>query len=262
MKKSFLFIIALVLASVTIFAQEEPEACFADRTTCAAPDLTAGQRTWDVIKQLPTTELKLNYIADKIILPNFKWIVVSLAGLLLLIGTLLYAKKKTKALKPTLVLLVIGLISLGLLYSVSVYYKEGVEGGIIVCQTPDDCAISMHIHADIEVSVCGEEHIFGFEVGDLSKSHTHKERNKIHWHDLEKVNVETHEIIDSYELTVGAFFEQMGEKFTSECLLDKCVPDSCNGSPGKITMTVNDVPNTELEKYIWSDGDKIVVKYE
>lgn len=265
-RKGGILLFVLLLSSLIVSAQGEVEACFADRP-CEVPEQLAGERGFfENLRQLPTTQLRLHYVADDVVLPNFGWI--SLGFLFVAVLAWLYFFKKRRKrwhwVKPSVVVAVLLLVSLGLLYSLAVYYHEGAEEGIIVCKSPEECSIAMHVHADVEVVVCGMEHIFGFEKGDLSKAHTHKERNKIHWHDLERVDPQTKEILDPSELRVGAFFGQMGERFTSECLLDKCDGDVCPGSsvPGKVSMSVNGVPNAELERYVWKDNDKIVVRFE
>ena len=120
----------------------------------------------------------------------------------------------------------------------------------------------MHIHAEITAKVCGEKIMFGLERGDLSKAHTHKERNLIHWHDTEKIDMESKEIINKEELTLGSFFEQMEIKFNKECLNDKCNGDLCNGDKGMVRMFVNGEENFEFDKYVWKNGDKVEIKFE
>ena len=271
MKKLFLILTLLLLPLV--LAQEpvlEGQSCSATRP-CEAPNITPEGRIGDVLSQLPTTELKLNYLSKNVILPNFTWILTGAFIIFILISAYLFVKKKNKAIKPALIWLILFAIILGLTYSVAQYYAQEVEGGVIVCKTSDDCAISMHIHADIEVTVCGKEHSFGFEKGPLDKSHTHKEKNKLHWHDLEKIDPVTKEVINPTELTLGSFFEQMGETFTSTCLLDKCNGDLCSdGKKGTVTMAVihkgqsesDRVNNQEFDKYVWKDGDKIWINFE
>jgi len=265
--KILIFLFLFILSFFVVNAHddntnhEEPEACSVDRPNCAAPDLVKDKRTLEVLKQIPTTFLKINYISKHLILPFFTYILLAFLVVGILITCLFFSKKNAKRIVISWIVL---LVLLGLLYSVMQYYAQDPEGGVIVCKDPNHCEVSMHVHADLKVSMCGKEIIFPSERGDLSKVHTHKERNKLHWHDLEKIDPKTKEIVNTSKLTLHAFFEQMRERFTDTCLLERCNGDSCPGSknPGKVSMMVNGVPNTKFEKYIWKDGDKMVVMFE
>ena len=260
----------LILLSSLVLA--EGEACHADRP-CETPEITEGRSNWDIIKSMPSNDLRVAFISSKIILPQFK--VISIIAIIvgLLASLLLFFKKKKKSWKPILVIWILLGIGLGLLYSVAEYYDQGAEQGIIVCTSKTECSIAVHIHANLDVSVCGKEHVFPFEKGDLNKPHTHKEKNKIHYHALLKVDPVTKKILDPIDLTLKAFFDQMGERFNGTCLLDKCNGDRCSGDPtadAGVMMSVQNknvannewLTNLEYENYVWKDGDKISIRFD
>lgn len=159
------------------------------------------------------------------------------------------------------------LAAIGLAYSVLVFFAQGAEKGIVVCETPEQpehCVISMHIHADVAVTVCGEEKSFGLEEGELAKTHTHKERNYIHFHERLPYDQTTETILDTTPLRVGNIFESIHVPFTSECLYDHCNGQTCSGKAesGRVKMWVNTVENTQFQDYVWKDGDQIRITFE
>lgn len=165
-----------------------------------------------------------------------------------------------KILLTIVVLAIIGFFA----YSVNTYLSESAEQhGIVVCDSDGvTCKISLHIHAQTYPSVCGEKLRLPLETGPLDRQHTHKERNYIHFHDAIAYDIQNQKIIDTDRLLLGEFFDNLGTRFTSDCLGDKCNGDLCSGVPGKLTMTVNNVPNTEFRNYVWSDGDEITITFE
>jgi hypothetical protein len=100
------------------------------------------------------------------------------------------------------------------------------------------------------------------EKGDLSKQHTHKERNLIHWHDKLPYDRSTSTVLDWNPLKLGVFFEQMEMRFNSTCIGDRCNGDKCpSGNVGTLKMTVNGVDNAEFDQYVWKDQDKISIRF-
>ncbi|MBI4150133.1 hypothetical protein HY488_01885 [Candidatus Woesearchaeota archaeon] len=158
------------------------------------------------------------------------------------------------------------LVTLGLGYSVLVFFAEGAEKGIVVCETPENCVIAMHIHATFDVEVCGEEKTFGLETGELSATHTHKEGagNSVHFHERLPYDSKTETILDTTPLRVGNIFESLAVPFTSECLYDHCNGQTCSGKtePGRVRMSVNDAENAQFQEYVWKDGDMIKITFE
>jgi len=224
-----------------------------------------SDRFWDIVRQLPNFQLKMEYLGQNLVLPNFGWItlvsLVILAALLVIFRNHYFPQGKI-AWNPVLTLAIFFAVILGLLFSVFTFYSEGGESGIVVCKTPEECTIAMHVHADIAVHLCGEDVSFPLETGLLSMAHTHKERNLIHWHDVEPVDPATEAMMDPSELTLKAFFEQMEMRFADGCIGDYCNGDACpGGAAGAIKMSVNGVPSEEYENYVWKDGDEIEIEF-
>lgn len=156
----------------------------------------------------------------------------------------------------TAALLLVALTILGFLAYSAYSFKNSTyeQEGFITCDTQGAyCEESKHIHADVEVSLCGEEIQFPKEKGHTDKQHTHKERNKIHWHARIPVDPQTRDYVDPEPRRLVRFLEQM----------ELPIPASCptNASP-TTTVSVNGEHNEEGLDYVWQDGDVIHVIVE
>lgn len=169
-----------------------------------------------------------------------------------------------------LAIFIIAVLILGGLgyYSVKLYQDTGAEQqGFVICNE-EKCEKSIHIHADIEMSLCGEKRDFPKNKGSISEQHTHAELNYMHVHFTFEVDRETHEPLDTTLLELGNFFKNMDMPFSSApaTLGNYTVGDTCpNGkvlTQGDLRMTVNGEENTEFERYIWQDGDDIHITFE
>jgi len=172
-------------------------------------------------------------------------------------------KKKDKfKISKLLTGIIIAAVIFGLGYSVSSFYNEGGEKGFTVCG-PDGCDLAIHAHAELEMSVCGEEYDLGLEDGNLGQQHTHKEKNKLHFHSLIKSEKDTGKLLEPEKLFVGELFDQLEIQFTKECFGEYCNGDICpNGNAGELKMTVNGIPNEEYDEYVWNDGDTVKISFE
>lgn len=131
--------------------------------------------------------------------------------------------------------------------------EENVEGFFTCNEDGTVCELSQHIHADIETNICGQHITFEKEEGRTDEEHTHKETNKIHWHSPLKVSPQTRKPLDSYPLTIAAFFEQMELTLPASC------PQNQHPTP---SVRVNGLEVPEKLDYVWSDGDIISVEYK
>lgn len=150
-------------------------------------------------------------------------------------------------------MLIIALIAL-LGFSVYSYQTSNQEReGFFACNNDGTiCELSQHIHADIEMSVCGEKIEFEKEKGNVNLQHTHKETNKIHWHARISVDPKTKEPLDPTPRAIAAFLDQMEYEF----------PKSCSNNQNPILdVFINDEPTDPGLNYVWKDGDKITVSY-
>ncbi|HLC85696.1 MAG TPA: hypothetical protein VJG30_00195 [Candidatus Nanoarchaeia archaeon] len=176
------------------------------------------------------------------------------------------AKKVNKNYFKTAVYIIIILLILGLAYSVYVFKKGvGEEGeNFIVCQSPDNCVAAMHIHAEVYIDVCGKQLDLPLEAGDKTGTHTHKERNLLHFEERLKYDNKMKSIIETDPIKLKSFFqhEDVNIRLNSNCINGKCNGDLCNDNTGSLKMFVNGVENFEFENYVWKDGDKIKIVFE
>jgi len=123
------------------------------------------------------------------------------------------------------------------------------EKPLIICQPQDalpdqqKCFWTAHIHAHMQVFRGSTEIPVGFEQGELEKSHTHTEQNKIHWHGLIPVDPNTKEVKDWSLFKI--------ENLPRDLKL------SLEGQPKFIVNSKGVNPS-----YIWQDGDHVEIHYE
>ena len=157
--------------------------------------------------------------------------------------------------------LAVGLLLFGLGYSVSYFYEAGGEKGFVVCG-PDGCDLALHSHSQLKMNICGEAYHLPLEAGDLNAQHTHKERDRLHYHALIKTDESGTDIKEPWKLSAGDLFEQLGLRYTKDCFIDFCNGDKCpGGTVGSLRMTVNGVENSEFNDYVWKDGDVILISF-
>jgi len=196
-------------------------------------------------------------IADEIVrhrLLAAQWIAAGISALAL-IALFAFGKRKFT---PTKLFYAAAILILALVGYSYYYFSQtaSAASGIIVCDA-GQCFWAAHIHAELSVMACGEEIVFGLEKGDLGKTHTHKERGVLHFHERLPVDPETKKITDYSALYLGEFFEAIGMRLTPECIGERCNGDLCDGIPGGLSMTVNGQPNSEFGSYAWQEGDII-----
>ena len=122
----------------------------------------------------------------------------------------------------------------------------------------------IHWHPKLKIIIKGEEQFIppniGISIGNnidnhisgmrMSPTHTHESDGTIH--------LENNRPWQKPEtLTLGYFFKVWGRNFNSSCIFEYC-----NSNYGTLTMTVNDKPNFEFEKYMVHDKDEIIIEYK
>ena len=169
----------------------------------------------------------------------------------------------SKKFKRSIFIAFILLAVVGLAYSIYIVYASGAaQRGVVVC-VGNECYWSAHIHAEVAISICGEEsYRFPVEKGPLNEPHTHEEKNLIHFHERLLIDPATKEILDPEPLTLGAFFNSMEVAFDETQVLDSANGDPCNGESGSVKMFVNGKPSADFRDYIWKDGDKIKIIFD
>ncbi len=121
--------------------------------------------------------------------------------------------------------------------------------------TPESDIVSrngLHWHPQLTITVKGKEETIPQNIG-LGAVH-----GPIHTHeDLPTIHLEMQGRVTKNDIRLGQFFKAWGKQFSATCLLD-----SCNGTDGRLTMTVNGQPNTEFDQYMMQDKDKIELQFE
>lgn len=161
-------------------------------------------------------------------------------------------------------------------YAVTQFEESNAEQeGIITCGD-DFCEKSVHIHADLSVSACGEEIDIPKNSGSVTEQHTHSEENYMHIHVTYAVDPDTYEVLESElpRLYIKNFFENIEIPFSSSPATlgnytegDTC-PDGSVLAPEDLTLTVTNKegvtsvnPTMPIEHYIWQDGDDITITF-
>jgi len=163
-------------------------------------------------------------------------------------------KKNNLWLKLAIAIGLLTTIAVGI-YSVNTFLNSEQENkGFFVCNDANTvCELSQHAHADLSIYVCEKEVIFPKEKGDLSKAHTHKEKNLMHWHDRLRIDPKTKIPLDPTPLKISSFLKQMEYEFPKTC--------GTNPSP-TLSVSVNGTKNSEMLDYTWRDGDAIIIEYK
>lgn len=246
---ALLFLMFLLLVSAHLGEPEEEhtaadiiEQCTLEQCPSATEQLS--DRGLAVLSQLPTFEMKMSYLGERYVLPNI-WLI---AAIILLLAAAIICWKFLKSITNIIIILVAAGAIILIIYSVFYYYVSGAEGGLIVCESAEKCKIAMHIHADLRVEICGKHVPLPLEKGDLSATHTHKEEDYLHWHDLTPIDLNTRELLEPEEMTLKASLEQ----------LEIELPDKCANKEAETIVTVNG--KEESLDYVWKDGDKIRIE--
>jgi len=170
---------------------------------------------------------------------EFAQILLTILGVVL-VGVLL-AKKGSITSKMGYSIAIILLLFIGYSYYVFTL-TASEEEGITVC-AKDECFWAAHIHADLFINICGENIDLGLEKGPLDSVHTHKEKNRLHFHERLTVDPETREVSDYGPLRLESFLNEL----------------DLSGDCGELTMTVND-NLTEMANFAYKEG--VVIRIE
>lgn len=126
-------------------------------------------------------------------------------------------------------------------------------------------AEGIHWHPHLSIFIKGQEQIIPANVGigseyakqprydrmmGMTDVHTHDSFGTLHWEVMQGPVIKD-------DIRLGNFFSIWGKQLTSQCVLDYC-----NGPNGMVKFIVNGKENSEFEKYLVKDGDKIEIRYE
>ena len=176
-----------------------------------------------------------------------------------LIGALYFGRNRK--LKVAAEVFILSLIITGLAYSVSVYYSSGAATeGIVVCNPNNstDCTWQAHIHTLIIPQLCDEEARFEIEVGLLNQTHTHEERNVLHWHDRLPYDSVTQEILDTSPLRLDNSLRSIGFSIINST---DCIGTTKYFANKENYWTKDKSWTLEDRTYVWSDRDIIYIAH-
>lgn len=125
-------------------------------------------------------------------------------------------------------------------------------GGIL---NESDSKTDYHTHADFKIYINNVPIDFAEEKYMTSENkilHIH-----VHLHDLEGNLIHHHK----KNVTMKMFFESIKMQFTNECFTLDAGESYCNENSKTLKMFVNGIQNTEMEKYIFKDLDRILITY-
>jgi hypothetical protein len=200
--------------------------------------------------------------------------IISLA--FLVIGTVALAFKGLKKKKKDAVKIIVNIVILALivLMGYSYYYFNTTASettGIVVCEA-GECFWAAHIHSLLYIDICGEQIDIGLEEGLLEGTHTHKEKNKLHFHERLTVDPETREVTDFTPLEIETVLNDFGIETSDGCIAGKCIGDMCNGKLGSWVLNIENeyyvmtassaVEGIPLENYTWKEKDIITISFK
>ena len=235
------FILSISIVSI-VYAHEEDEAATTQETSLSA------------------SRSAVHWLVD-----HYRWI----AGAVIIVALIITLIKSIKGILKLALSWGALLIALYIIYSVLYTYSlpEQERETVITC-SGNNCTKSMHVHAYVDVQLCGKELRFPLEEGDLDAPHTHKEKNRVHIHDNFAFENRTQKILNTTKLTLGYFFDQIKIRFTENCIEKYCNGDLCKGKPGHLFVWTNVTPATQHElmpaafrNYVWHDEEKIKIRF-
>ena len=113
----------------------------------------------------------------------------------------------------------------------------------------------VHEHADFALYLEGQK--FDFTKAKYQSSETNPLDPEAHLHDGNGEVTHKHR----KGVTLGYFFNTIGMKFNSECLITDDGKEYCNTANKKLSMYVNGKENTAFGNYEFTDLDKILITY-
>ena len=153
-----------------------------------------------------------------------------------------------KILKYSLTLIVLAALGYGIYYSVGQYNLT--KENITVCHE-GNCVRTMHIHADLDMTICGTKINLPRETGPLNGLHTHKEKNYLHFHDKVPLMSGENKLTYDKRLSLGEIFEIFEVDFQKLC-----------GKPREevnLSIKINEQDAPEGLSTMWNDHDNIVI---
>lgn len=146
-------------------------------------------------------------------------------------------------------LLIIVFVLLGLVgfFIVASRFGEGEKGvtsqkPITTCQG-NRCFYTSHPHFHLKLNVAGKQQDLPFEKGNLQKSHTHAEKNTIHWHATLPVDPNNKQVIDWSPLKLAVVLDEIAIIYQGK----------------SVKVMVSGQEKREGLDYVWQDGDDVEI---
>ncbi|MBI4091347.1 hypothetical protein HY419_01180 [candidate division WWE3 bacterium] len=170
-------------------------------------------------------------------------------------------RKRYRAL--AILVFVLGIFS-AVSYSLYVTLKSGaLREGVITCLQDGSCLWTAHVHAFIPIEACGKQLSLPAETGSLSLSHTHEERNVLHWHHRLPYDKENGLLLENNPFLLRSSFENIGVPFEKENFFGFKNGDMCQGGvAGSWKMFVNGKESGKFGDYVWHDRDVILFIFD
>lgn len=120
----------------------------------------------------------------------------------------------------------------------------------------------VHWHADLKVTVCGEDIPLPKPTGGgIVHGESFVGTPFMHLHDEPMIHIEG-TVKSAEDITLGKFMEIIRLNFKDTELLDKKNGDSCpDGTAGKVELLVNGQPNEELTQHVIVEGEEYEIKF-
>ena len=137
-------------------------------------------------------------------------------------------------------------------YSIAALVLFGLVFGFALVWEPSYSKGDVHWHALVEITLCGEKRDLPRAEGGATVHGKHfRGIPLLHTHDDNTIHIEG-VVGKKEEIALGRFFDVIGVPFSTQEIMDKKEGDVCPGSemPGKLTMTVNGVSNSEFRDYV------------
>lgn len=130
-------------------------------------------------------------------------------------------------------------------------------------EAPEDARFptrgSVHWHADVAISTCDHDRD---DLLRLGSQQGHVGGTVLHTHGDGKIHVEGL-VSKPDQISLGKFFDAVKLTFDRDRLLDYGTSGkTCGNETGSVKMTVNGEPNEAYREYVFTDGDRIELRYE
>lgn len=143
--------------------------------------------------------------------------------------------------------IIAGIAAVALLALALFFMNSGKDGS--------DLLGDVHEHADFRMYINGQ--LYDFSRQEYMSSEGKTLSSFIHFHDGDGEVMHKH----ASGITIGFFFNTLGMRFDSECLVLAKGTEYCNDEDNTLKMYVNGKPNDKFGDYELKDLDRILVTY-